>query len=289
MQRLAQSSQYYRNLAFSTILATGLLATGFTFLFIILFFVRILEPIAETPKKEEKRYTVSLRDEQKPKEPPRFAENINENNLRPKDNAFLSNKTSLSTDKTLSENKTREVVAEQTDYASLELKKGSKNTEEKEKNEKRQLLNRRFDSSSIFGQKEKGLEKKKESGNNGNSQISKFSSSSRRTGAERIGSEISLSTYAWEYAPYIQMMKERMYKYISPPPAYYLGLLKGKSRAKLVISRNGELLEFKILGHYGSKPLQKTTEDMMLAIFKLPPLPPNFPEETLTMTWAVHY
>ncbi len=287
MQHAEQNRIYYRNLLFSFFLSIGLIASALSVLFIVLFFIKIIiVPPQEQPA--EKRYAIELQKKKQPeKQIPKSADNINENKKRSDLAKFLSTQDSESAAPTLSDKKTGDVAAKPEDYTNLELKSGERSID-KEASDKRQLLSKSYSTESIFGEKEKG-KKSDEGGNLGQSRINQLSTESRKSGAERISASISLSTYEWSFMPYITMMKQRMYKFVSPPPAYFLGLLKGKSRVKLVINRDGELLEFQMLDHYGSKPLQTTTEDLMVAIFKLPPLPPDFPDKTLTMVWVVNY
>ena len=80
-----------------------------------------------------------------------------------------------------------------------------------------------------------------------------------------------------------------MYQFWSVPPAYLLGLANGRTVIRVSISRNGKLTYYKLLGHQGNQSLQLSSEDVVHAIFDLPELPPNFPDNELTITMELIY
>jgi len=102
--------------------------------------------------------------------------------------------------------------------------------------------------------------------------------------------DISLSTYAWEWAPYIYALKRKLYQVWSPPVAYYyLGLIHGYTVIQFSISREGRLLGYKVLEQYGHESLQQTSENAIVALFPFKALPANFPENQLTITAKLIY
>jgi outer membrane biosynthesis protein TonB len=107
--------------------------------------------------------------------------------------------------------------------------------------------------------------------------------------ADELG-EISLSTYAWEWAPYINALKQKLSRIWMAPPAYYmLGIIHGYSKIRFVISRNGILLSYNVLEHQGHQSLEVSSVNAIQALFPFKPLPQNFPEETLTITAILVY
>ena len=58
--------------------------------------------------------------------------------------------------------------------------------------------------------------------------------------ADQLGDDISLSTYAWEWAPYINAFKRKLYTVWFTPPAYYrLGLIHGQTIIRFTITKDG--------------------------------------------------
>jgi len=111
----------------------------------------------------------------------------------------------------------------------------------------------------------------------------------RRFSAEDLGG-ISLSTYAWDYAPYINAFKRKLVKVWYPPVAFTrLGLISGETLIRFTINREGNIIEQQVLKHDGHLSLQQSSENAINAVFPFKPLPSNFPEETLTLTVLMTY
>jgi outer membrane biosynthesis protein TonB len=107
--------------------------------------------------------------------------------------------------------------------------------------------------------------------------------------ADDVG-DISLSTYAWEWAPYINYFKKRLYQVWYVPAAYYrLGLIHGYSIIRFTMNREGSLLGYEVLQHEGHSSLQQSSVSAVNAAFPLKKLPAHFPEETLTLTLRMIY
>ena len=293
---------------YALIIGSGtLLFLLFVLLFLLRFFGVIKPEHVKAPAKEpEKRYTVNLKREQQ-KAPVRMADNINQNQQESETKKFLSDKNSKSVSNKPKETHSGDIkLDKQSQLNELSLaegKKGNSKTEsegkekpkESESSEKvSSVFNQPNNLESLFGKPvEKKEAAKAEKGNpyaqNGTSPKTIFSSTSKQNGAEILGTDISLSTYAWEWYPYIQNMKRKIYQFWSVPPAYGLGLISGASRIHITISRSGKMTYYKLLGHNGSESLQKSSEDVMLAIFDLPTLPPDFPDPELSFTITLIY
>lgn len=107
--------------------------------------------------------------------------------------------------------------------------------------------------------------------------------------ADQLGN-LTLSTYAWEWAPYINSMKRKLMLVWFAPAAYYrLGLIHGHTDIRFTISREGKLLNYDVLNHTGHESLQQSSVNAITAIFPFKPLPQGFPEETLTITARLIY
>ncbi len=106
---------------------------------------------------------------------------------------------------------------------------------------------------------------------------------------EEVGA-LSLSTYAWEWAPYINKLKIKHQRVWSSPPAYNrLGLIHGQTKVVFKIARNGNLISAKVIDHKGHESLEVSSFQSIKAIFPFYPLPDSFPDETLTITATLIY
>ena len=101
---------------------------------------------------------------------------------------------------------------------------------------------------------------------------------------------ISLSTYRWEWAGYINAMKVKLYEVWRTPPAYYvLGMIYGNTMIRVAIDRNGNMLNSTVLEHNGHQSLQESSENAIENMFPLPRLPVNFPDDSLVITLNLIY
>ena len=133
-----------------------------------------------------------------------------------------------------------------------------------------------------FEQKEQQEMQNAGSGNDQRFDQPKFS-------VEEVGA-LSLSTYAWEWAPYIQKLKNKHKSVWYAPPAYtQLGLIHGYTKIVFEIGRDGNLIRSKVIDHQGHESLQIASEASIKAIFPFLPLPDDFPDETLTITATLIY
>ena len=106
---------------------------------------------------------------------------------------------------------------------------------------------------------------------------------------EEVGS-ISLSTYAWEWAPYIQKFKIKHQRVWTAPPAYnQLGLIHGQTTIVFEIARDGTLISATVVDHKGHESLEVSSLESIKAVFPFYPLPADFPDEKLTITATLTY
>ena len=106
---------------------------------------------------------------------------------------------------------------------------------------------------------------------------------------EELGA-LSLSTYAWEWAPYINKLKVKHQRVWSAPPAYsQLGLISGQTKIFFEIARDGTLINATVIDHKGHQSLEISSLESIKAIFPFLPLPDDFPDETLTINATLIY
>jgi hypothetical protein len=102
--------------------------------------------------------------------------------------------------------------------------------------------------------------------------------------------DVSLSTYAWEWAPYIEYMRRRLRDHLYPPPAFYsMGAISGQVQLHFRLKRNGAVEGLETLGYKGHVALVQTSLNSVKASNPFKPLPQDFPEEFLEMTWIFYY
>jgi hypothetical protein len=97
--------------------------------------------------------------------------------------------------------------------------------------------------------------------------------------------EISLSTTAWEYAPWVQAFRRAVEERWHAPIAYQLGMISGWTRVVLVIERSGELRSLEVVGQEVDH--RSLTDAVVYALEEAAPyrpLPAHFPDETLELT-----
>lgn len=124
-------------------------------------------------------------------------------------------------------------------------------------------------------------------GNRNFSQDGQFDN--RNSSAGEFG-DVSLSTYAWEWAPYIEYMRRRLREHLFPPPAFYaMGAISAEVRLRFRLQRNGAVEGLETLGYRGHPSLVQTSLNSVKASNPFKPLPDNFPEDMLEMVWTFYY
>jgi hypothetical protein len=107
---------------------------------------------------------------------------------------------------------------------------------------------------------------------------------------EEVGS-MSLSTYAWEWAPYINNWKIKFNHVwtLAVPPAYLMGLISGSTDVIFEIDRSGNVIMVEAVNHTGHEELTEVSVRSIRASFPYKPLPDNFPDETLKIKAKLIY
>ena len=110
---------------------------------------------------------------------------------------------------------------------------------------------------------------------------------SKTRALERGG--LQLSTYAWNFAPYMQYLKRHIDRHIYPPRAFELGMIDGMTRVKFRIWRDGRLEGPELLDYEGSDLLLKTSLKAVELSAPFKALPPDFPDEYLEIVGTFEY
>ncbi len=107
--------------------------------------------------------------------------------------------------------------------------------------------------------------------------------------AELVG-DFALSTYKWEWAPYMLEFQRKLKRHWYAPPAYYrLGLIFGYTIVQFRIDRGGRLHDLKVLRQVGHHSLQEGSVSAIESTFPFLPLPEDFPGPYLTVTMKMIY
>jgi TonB family protein len=111
-----------------------------------------------------------------------------------------------------------------------------------------------------------------------------------RSSSSKNAGQISLSTYDWQWAPYIQYMKARLRDHNYPPPAFYrMGAISGEVDLTFRILKDGQVANLELLGYSGHKALAETALNAVRASDPFQPLPDDFPDKHLDLTWKFIY
>lgn len=110
----------------------------------------------------------------------------------------------------------------------------------------------------------------------------------REFSAEELGG-ISFNTYAWNFAPYLLELKQRIARNIYPPPAFTRLGFGGENVLQFRITLDGRLEGPQVLGYSGEKALIETSKKAIQVSAPFRPLPEDFPEEYLQVTARFQY
>jgi hypothetical protein len=97
--------------------------------------------------------------------------------------------------------------------------------------------------------------------------------------------DISLSTTAWEYAPWLLAFRRAVMERWLPPAAYRMGLIDGWVQTRVEIARDGSLVGVQVLDADVGNP--SLTDAVVYALTAPAPyhkLPAGFPDPTLGLT-----
>ena len=101
---------------------------------------------------------------------------------------------------------------------------------------------------------------------------------------------LQLSTYAWNYAPYLAYLKRLIESNIFPPAAFtQYGMIDGKTLVRFKIMRDGSMKDMEVLKSDGSPLLRETSVRAVDLSSPFRPLPKDFPDSYLEITGQFNY
>lgn len=101
---------------------------------------------------------------------------------------------------------------------------------------------------------------------------------------------LQLSTYDWEFAPYLAYLKRHIGDHIHPPAAFtQLGIIQGRTRLKFRITPDGRLANLEVIDFDGSPYLRDTSIRAVELSADFRPLPAHFPDDFLEISALFHY
>jgi outer membrane biosynthesis protein TonB len=257
-------------------------------LFLILFMMKDAFIIDLSPEEKNLPEEVTVVfPENKPKT---IVENINENNLIPEQSDLLSDFNSQGRNKQLLERMSNQPFSNgNIPLPNLTLPNLQKHFQD-------QFQTKKFTKDALIGKQAADNDSRRDAYQESRPSAQANQSTTnniydqKQFSADQLGESLTLSTYAWEWAPYINAMKSKLYQVWHTPPAYHmLGLIYGQTDIEFSISREGELISYKVLNHQGHESLEVSSVNAITAIFPFKPLPDNFPEESLTITARLIY
>jgi hypothetical protein len=105
--------------------------------------------------------------------------------------------------------------------------------------------------------------------------------------------DFAFSTTAWDYAPYLYELRERVRRRWFPPAAFELGMVSGRVIVNFKIMRNGQMKDFQILSYRDKdvayQSLVDASANAVIAASPFAPLPKDFPDEYLEITGTFYY
>lgn len=111
----------------------------------------------------------------------------------------------------------------------------------------------------------------------------------QQSSANALGG-ISLSTYQWDYAPYILYMKRRIRDHLYPPQAFVqLGAISGEVTLQFILRRDGTVRGLKVIGNEGHTAFIEPSLNSIKASDPFKPLPESFPDPYLELAWCFVY
>jgi hypothetical protein len=112
-----------------------------------------------------------------------------------------------------------------------------------------------------------------------------------RLSRARFDGEFSLSTYAWDYAPYMTRLKKQIedYTWTILPSAFWYGIAAWATQVRFTILPDGRLESVRITGHDGVLELRHVAPDAVTGSADFEPLPTGFPDPKLTIVGNFYF
>ena len=101
---------------------------------------------------------------------------------------------------------------------------------------------------------------------------------------------ITLNTTAWDFAPYLLDLKRRIRQNWIPPMAFaQLGAIHGYTWVNFRIYPNGKMQALSVVETEGHDSLERSSVNAIKGAAPFRPLPENFPEDYLEITFGFYY
>jgi len=101
---------------------------------------------------------------------------------------------------------------------------------------------------------------------------------------------ISINTTAWDFAPYLLDLKQRVKQHWIPPLAFTaLGAIHGYTKINFRIYPDGKLEALEVIETNGHESLHRSSLNAIKGAAPFRPLPKDFPEEYLEITFGFYY
>jgi hypothetical protein len=101
---------------------------------------------------------------------------------------------------------------------------------------------------------------------------------------------ISINTTAWDFAPYLLDLKQRVKQHWIPPLAFTaLGAIHGYTKINFRIYPDGRLEALEVVETNGHESLHRSSLNAIKGAAPFRPLPKDFPEEYLEITFGFYY
>jgi len=104
-----------------------------------------------------------------------------------------------------------------------------------------------------------------------------------------LDGDFTLSTYEWNFAPWMHRFANDLHRSWIAPYAYRLGIINGYTRIRLVIERDGRPSRMDVLEEMGHESLHTASVAALRTAAPYAPLPPDFPDEQLVILLGLHY
>lgn len=110
-----------------------------------------------------------------------------------------------------------------------------------------------------------------------------------KTSVKNLGG-FSLNTYAWNWAPYLQNMKEKIDRHLFPPQAFTrMGLINGESLIRFKVYPDGRVDSIEVLDYEGHRSLMETSLNSIKGADPFLPLPKDFPRDKEYLEITAHF
>lgn len=101
---------------------------------------------------------------------------------------------------------------------------------------------------------------------------------------------ISINTTAWDFAPYLLDLKHRIKQHWIPPLAFTaLGAIHGYTKINFRIYPDGSMTALSVVESDGHDALHRSSQNAIKGAAPFRPLPDDFPEDYLDITFGFYY